>query len=473
MMNNFPQQQDVVVIGGGPAGSTIASLLARKGHSVSVLEREKFPREHVGESRLPFCYGLFEDLGILDKMKQDYVRKPGVQFISPNGDSHTTYCFGHVIKDDSHLSFHVIRAQFDDLLLQNSRRLGASVFEETKVTDVELETEDGMARVHYMSKDGSQGVIEAKQVVDASGQYTFLAKKLQTKKAFDNLDRIAFATHWMVEKMPEGLDEGILQIVYLGGDKLGWIFVIPVGVNRISVGVVVNNSYMKQQKELLMQNNVKDWQQQFYLDEVASSGYVSKLLKSCNARQRQPVLVNGDYSYYTEVKYGNNFAITGDASAFLDPIFASGVYLSMKSSYVVADALDKKLKSGDQTNNQPLEDAYNHIKGAYDLVGKFIYFFYNPEAFSLAEVSNEGLKSHMKHDTAFSLVHYLLAGDFFTEHRKYQNFLELIQNPKQFEKFKHLVLDAADHETPSCGADRSKVFSEFLRESASESTVMK
>ncbi len=454
--------KDFIVIGGGPAGSTVATLLARKGHSVSLYEREKFPREHVGESLLPFCYGLFEDLGVLDEMKKRYVRKPGVQFISPSGESRTTYCFGHVIKDDSHLSFHVIRADFDDLLLRNSEKNGVKVYEETRVNDIEFDHEDGLARVHIRKKDGTDETILTKQVIDASGQYTFLAKKNNCKKAFDNLDRIAFATHWMVDEMPPGLDEGILKIVYLGGEKQGWIFVIPVGKNRISIGAVVNNSYMKQEQKKLMDSGIKDWQEAFYHNEIRLSPYVANIIT--NAKQRQKVLVNGDYSYYAEKKYDTNYAIVGDASAFLDPIFASGVYLSMKSSYLVADAFDKKMQKGDMNDNTELDKAYNHIKGAYDLVGKFIYFFYNPESFSLAEVGNEGLVQHMKHDTAFSLVHYLLAGDFFNNYSKYDHFIELLQNPKQFEKYKHLVIDQIDHSIPTCDADKNVVFSKFMDE---------
>src|SRR5207253_3036423 len=117
---NHETSHDVIVIGGGPAGSTAATLLARAGRNVVLLEREKFPREHVGESLLPFCYTLFKDLGVVDEMKKSFVRKPGVRFIDRDGRTSTTWCFDHVIKDETYLSFQVIRGDFDHMLLKNA-----------------------------------------------------------------------------------------------------------------------------------------------------------------------------------------------------------------------------------------------------------------------------------------------------------------------------------------------------------------
>src|ERR1035438_9370449 len=115
-MTNTEEKREVIVIGGGPAGSTAAALLARSGHDVLLLEKAKFPREHVGESLLPFCYGLFEDLGVLDEMKQRFVRKPGVRFLNRDGTQSTTWCFNHVINDPSYRSFQVVRTEFDQML---------------------------------------------------------------------------------------------------------------------------------------------------------------------------------------------------------------------------------------------------------------------------------------------------------------------------------------------------------------------
>jgi flavin-dependent dehydrogenase len=130
--------QDVIIIGGGPAGSTAASFLAMKGRRVTLLEKEKFPREHVGESLLPFCYKTFEALGVLDEMKRLFVRKPTVRFTTIDGTRSTNWCFNHVIKDESFLSFQVDRKIFDMVLLDNSRRLGAAVREQTRVNEVSL-----------------------------------------------------------------------------------------------------------------------------------------------------------------------------------------------------------------------------------------------------------------------------------------------------------------------------------------------
>ena len=221
--------QDVVVIGGGPAGSTAATRLAMQGHSVTLLEKEKFPREHVGESLLPFCYELFQDLGVLDELTKRFVRKPGVRFINSDGSCYTNWCFGHVIKDESYLSFQVIRGEFDNLLLENSRKHGVAVNEQTKVQNVNLNHPDGCVEVRAIGPDGEERVYYSRFIVDASGRASFIATKKGWRKPHKGLERTALWTHWRgVKQMMGGLEEGLSIIIYLGGDKNGLILVFPI-----------------------------------------------------------------------------------------------------------------------------------------------------------------------------------------------------------------------------------------------------
>ena len=450
---------DFAVIGGGPSGSTVATLLARKGYSVALYEMEKFPRQHIGESLLPAGYHLFEQLGVLDEMMVRYSRKPGVQFVSPDGKLSSTYCFDMVIPNSSSLSFHVTRADFDDLLLRNSEKSGAQVFEEHRVQEVDFNAPHGCVQMTVVPRGKAPEMVLAKQLIDASGQNTFLAKKINSKKAYPNLNRAAIASHWVVDELPESLREGLIQIVYLGGEKLGWFFVIPLELDSISIGVVLNSTYMKAKREELMAQGVKDWQQQLYMDEIALSPHVSQIIE--NAQQRMPLLVNADYSYYSNINYGDNYTIVGDANAFLDPIFSSGVYMGMKSAFLVADALDKKMKDNSADRNKHIENAYTHIQGAYLLVGKFISYFYNQDAFNLAEFGNTASNAHF--ERAYSLLHTLLSGDFFDSYQRYTQFLDFLQDPKQFIRYKQYVIDKTDRSLPTCRRKHEDMFSDFLR----------
>ena len=451
---------DVLVIGGGPSGSTISTLLAQRGHRVIVFERAEFPRDHVGESLLPYCYDILDELGVLEQMKQQMVRKPGVRFVDVDGRHHTTWCFGHVIKDESHLSFHVRRDRFDDMLLRNAEAHGVEVHEETRVIAVELEAAHGLTTVTVSGPDGEERTYTATYVVDASGRDTFIANRMGWKKAHDELDRVATSTHWEDVEFNGGLDEGLLQVVYLGGEKKGWIWVIPIGANRVSIGVVVNNDYFKAQRKALRAAGSEDWKRDFYLQELSSSPFVNEVVATGHMVQ-EPV-VNGDYSYKSETKYGDNFALVGDAHTFIDPIFASGIYLSMNSAHLVAGALHEGLTTSPETGAKALARAYESIAGAYRLVEKAIRLFYEPTAINFAQAASAEDLIHERHKNALASMHYLLAGDFFNRFEEYSKVIDLLLDPSLFAKYKAFVIDRNDYDSSTCGMDRSQVFSEFL-----------
>jgi len=459
------QVSDVLVIGGGPSGSTVATLLAQQGRAVTLFERAKFPREHVGESLLPYCYPILDELGVLEEMKRTAVRKPGVRFIDVDGRYRTTWCFGHVIKDESALSFHVRRDRFDDMLLRNGARTGVSVHEETRVRDVVFDSPDAPVTVTTEGPAGEQRTWKGRFLVDCSGRDTFLANRNGWKKAHDDLDRVAISSHWSDVEFTGGLEEGLLQIVYLGGEKLGWIWVIPVGADRVSIGVVASNDYFKRRRPELRASGSEDWKLDYYLAELASSPYVAGLIKSGSLAQA-PV-VNGDYSYSTATKYGAAFALVGDAHTFIDPIFASGIYLSMNSAKLVATAVHEDLDApigGDGAN--ALGAAYEQIAGAYRLVEKAIRFFYDPTTINLAQAASAEYLIHSHQETALAGMHYLLAGDFFRRHEAYARVLDMLAEPALFERYKSIVVDQKPANASTCGMAHSQVFSEFLLEEA-------
>lgn len=462
--NSLTTSTEVLVIGGGPAGSTVATLLAQKGHSVTLFEKEKFPRDHVGESLLPYCYPIFEELGVLDEMIKMSVRKPGVRFVDIDGRSHTTWCFGHVIKDLSALSFHVRRDRFDEMMLRNAAKHGVSVYEETRVMQVDLGTDSNEVTAEVTRSDGSAATFRGDFIVDCSGRDTVLANRNGWKKPHEELDRVAISSHWLDVKFNGGLDEGLLQIVYLGGEKKGWIWVIPVGANRVSIGTVVNSDYYKHRRAELKAAGTTNWVADFYEQEIGQSQFIADVISG--GRMVFEPVVNGDYSYKSEVKYGKNFALVGDAHAFIDPIFASGIFLSMNSARLVAEALDERFSNSLEVGQKAMEAAYSKIVGAYNLVEKAIRLFYNPTAINFAQTQDAEELIHERHKNALASMHYLLAGDFFNRHEEYSRVIDLLADPSLFEKYKALVVDRPEYDHSTCDLGAAEIFSEFLIQEA-------
>ncbi len=452
---------DVIVIGGGPAGSTVSTLLGRYGHKVKLFEREKFPRDHVGESLLPYCYKIFEELGVVDEMKAKMTRKPGVRFIDVDGVARTTWCFKAVIKDDTYLSFQVRRDRFDYMLLRNAEKNGVQVAEETRVMDVDLERSDGLVEVTVATPDGERTSHLARFVVDGSGRDTVLANRFGTKRKNMALDRTAVSQHWMDVPYEDGFDEGLIQIIYLGGEKKGWVWMIPVGANRVSIGTVFSSDYYKGQRKRLLDAGSEDWRYDLYLEELNSGPFVRSLM--ANAKPVSEMLVNGDYSYKSDNKYGANYALVGDAHTFLDPVFSSGVYLSMNTARLVAHGLHPWLAGEVDSPKADLDAVYGHIVGAYQLVEKAILSFYNPTAINFAQAGSAADLLHEQHQNALASIHYVLAGDFFERYEEYSEVLDLLANPDLFAKYKNFVLDREGYVTTTCDQKFEHAYSEFQR----------
>lgn len=447
---------DVIIIGGGPAGSSAAIHLRKAGINVAVFEKEIFPRPHVGESLVPFCFDLFSELGILDELKKTAVRKPGVRFINKDGTNSTTYCFKNILNGENHLSFHVLREKFDKQLLDKAKKDGAEIFENHKVSQVDL-SNPYMAIV-TIDNGETKKEFSSRFLIDATGQDSFLAKKMGLKSKHKDLDRIAFLQHWNCDTSQEGINEGLLQLIYLSTTKQGWMGLQPVDLNRLSVGIIFDNNYVKSAKQKYIDKGLTDWKQQFYIDEISKSPYTRELLK--NSKTINQLLVVGDYSYKVSKKYDTNFALIGDAAGFLDPIFATGVYLALNTSKYVSESIITLLNN-ETKGLEKMKESYTQYEGALELLERFINNFYNPDFINLAEIGEDNYKDdedHAKRLIAFSLVHFLMGGDFYNEHKKYLSYLDFLQNPKQIARYHHLVINQEKYKENSCDMIPENIF---------------
>ncbi len=437
---------DVVIIGGGPAGSTAGTQLARAGKKVLIIEKEKFPRPHVGESLLPYNNEIFKTLGVYDQMIKNFVRKPGVRFVSSDGTTSKTYCFKNVLKGQEYRTFNVNRAQFDHILLKNAVEKGAELREESRVLKVEHLDTDQPVSISFKDADGEKHEIQSKFLIDASGQDSFVGRTMGWKKPVPGLDRSAFATHWKGAQWTDEMKQGMIQVFYTGGEKKGWLWLVPLSSERVGIGVVLDNNYINQERKKLVEQGVKNWQEALYHQEIKATPELHHIM-AAEGETLMPLNIVTNYSFTVDRKYGSNFALTGDAGAFLDPIFATGIYLGARTSMLVAESINQHLDNPDRSAlRESFKSQFEVIGGAYNLVHKFIEIFYDPEGFNLANYS-----AYQSREAAFSLMHYLLAGDFFDKSETYLNFLNMLSDPKQMAKYEVLAgVSRSDHDNSYC-----------------------
>lgn len=330
---------DVVVIGGGPAGSTVSTLLAQQGVRVQLFERERFPRFHIGESLIPETYWVLERLNMLPKMRQSrFVQKYSVQFVNAQGKESAPFYFWDNKPHECSQTWQVVRSEFDTMMLQNAREHGVEAHEGVRVHDVLFE---GDRAVGVRIKDGDDmREVRARVVVDASGQNGLLMNRLRLRVWDPILNKGAIWTYWEGAYRDTGRDEGATLVIQTG-DRKGWFWYIPLHDDIVSCGVV------KPADELF--KGRRDYGKT-YFEEVASCPGVKDRIAS--ARQATGIFATKDYSYRSKQGAGDSWVLVGDAFGFLDPLYSSGVLLALKSGQLAADAIVEGLQRGDTSAAQ-------------------------------------------------------------------------------------------------------------------------
>jgi len=331
---------DVVVIGGGPAGSTCSTLLAQQGLRVELFERERFPRFHIGESLIPETYWVLKRLNMLPKMQAShFVKKYSVQFVNASGKLSAPFYFWDNKPHECSQTWQVARSEFDQMMLDNAREHGVVVHEGVRVLDVLFENERAVG-VTIRDEDGSRRDVRAKVVVDASGQAGLIQNRLRLRVWDPVLNKGAIWTYWEGAYRDSGRDEGATMVLQTA-NRNGWFWYIPLHNDIVSVGVVAPFDYLFKNRGPY---------EQTYEEEVDRCAAVKQRVSS--GRRVTGYFATKDYSYRATRVAGDGWVMIGDAWGFLDPLYSSGVLLALKSGEFAADAIVEGLKAGDTSGHQ-------------------------------------------------------------------------------------------------------------------------
>ena len=384
---------DVVVIGGGPSGATVATLVAKAGFRVQLLEREHFPRYHIGESLIPETFWVLDRLGMLPKLQGSrFVEKHSVQFVTEQGKLSEPFYFGDYKPHESSQTWQVTRAEFDKMMLDNAREHGVDVREGMRVLDVLFENGRAVG-VRAIDEAGVTQEIRCTVVVDAAGQSCLIQDRLGLREWDPVLKKAAIWTYWKGAKRDAGRDEGATLVMQTKG-KIGWFWFIPLQDDIVSVGVVAPFDYLfkgRDSKEL----------ETIYFEEVDRClGLQSRI---AHAGRVAPFSAAKEYSYRSRQVAGDGWVLVGDAFGFLDPLYSSGILLALISGAQAADAIAAGLAAGNTSAAQLGTWGPGYIAGM-DRMRKLVCQFYDGLNFG---------KFVREHPDRKGLITDVLIGDLF------------------------------------------------------------
>jgi len=352
---------DVVVVGGGPGGSTISTLLAQRGWRVTMLEKARHPRFHIGESLLPANMAIFEEIGALEKLRALGRLKLGADFPRDDG-SYYTFRFDRALGDTPPYAFQVKREEMDRMLFEHARECGVDAREQATVERVEFDDDCVSAQVDAA---GAKTSLRARYLVDASGRDTFLGKQLKLVERSEKHQSAAMFAHYRnVAYNPDDPDGNIISVNRFAH---GWAWFIPLPDGVTSVGCVCKPAYLKTRRGA---DNAE-----FMTKTLAIIPGAERRMS--NAERVSTVRFTGNYSYACRRMAGPRWILIGDAWAFLDPVFSSGVYLSMYSARQACDVVDGALRT--PAREPALQKRYaKHLREGYARFAWFIYRFNSP-----------------------------------------------------------------------------------------------
>jgi clorobiocin biosynthesis protein Clo-hal len=355
---------DAAIVGGGPSGSTCATLLAKRGYNVLLVEKEKFPRYHIGESTVPGVLPVFEELGIVEEMAQHaFVVKRGITLVWGRDREPWSVDFadaGPLTGPYDH-AFQVVRSEFDSILLNNARRSGVTVLEDTSVVDFLFEEGRCCGLKYVLGHSGLQATARARAVVDASGQNTLLARKHDLLEWDEELKNVAIWAYYQGGKTYDGNAAGNILVENMPD---GWLWVIPLHDGTHSVGLVMPAGHAEGRQAL----------EQKFQDMIATSRETKRLLAS--AQRVSNYRTARDWSYKSKAFYGPGFLLTGDAAGFVDPLFSTGVFLALRGGSLASSTVDRLLREPEKEAELLMryEKSYRDF---FDVVISFVHFFYD------------------------------------------------------------------------------------------------